>query len=794
MANVTITDSSVLPKSITIVESGKVVTVNSTPQPVTIAVDTLTTQISGTLDQLTNVNITSLADNQILAYDSASSKWVNEDNSGGSATVDSVNGQTGTVVLDTDDIAEDGSPTNKYFTDARAQTVIDSNSAGFITADSTSTLTNKSGAVSQFTNDAGYLTSETDSQTLSLSTPNLSISGGNTVDLTPLTSGFITASSTDSLTNKSGNISMFTNDSGYSTTTGTVTPTSTDTFTNKSGAISQWTNDSGYLTSETDSQTLSFSTPNLTISSGNSVDLTTLKTTALPFSSITSTPTTVSGYGITDAVSLSGSETLSNKSGDISQWTNDSAYLTTISGQSAANLNDVNYTTTPTEGQVLKWDNANGYWEPGTASGGGGIAAVVDDTSPQLGGGLDVLAQTISSSTNVVRINDGLQIMAGNSLRFENSAQSQNVTLSGTLTSAGYDLKLPLTAPAASQYLTVDAAGQLTFSNVPTVITNNNQLTNGAGYTTNTGTVTATSTDTFTNKSGASLNQWTNDAVVILTSAGAGIADVEADTTPQLGGALDLKGQIIGPDSTRNYQIIGNQASPSSSTYDSFSSNGSRVFGTVVVEEVSNPAVNQRVHSNPKLTLISLDADRNDNNARFRCNYTEAVLQTNSFDVDPGVNFGRGFVGEFLSAKISNAGASAATVGQHSAIIVSPQIDGLTSNVTVQDQRGVEVQPFIASGGTVDNMYGIHYSVNNSGTVTNQYSLYGAEAGATAYNAGGFQLPVVTVSNLSTLVAREGNTAYVSDNSAGAGSVAKCQVFYDGSNWKLTHDPSVTAA
>ena len=40
--------------------------------------------------------------------------------------------------------------------------------------------------------------------------------------------------------------------------------------------ISAFTNDVGYITSETDSQTLSFSNPNLTISNGNSVDLSTL--------------------------------------------------------------------------------------------------------------------------------------------------------------------------------------------------------------------------------------------------------------------------------------------------------------------------------------------------------------------------------------------------------------------------------------------------------------------------------------------------------------------------------------
>ena len=159
--------------------------------------------------------------------------------------------------------------TNLYYTDARVQTVIDSNSAGFITPSSSSALTNKTGNISQWTNDTGYLTSESDSQTLSFSSPSISITGGNSINISALTTGLITASSTDTLTNKSGNISMFTNDAGY-------------------------------ITSQTDSQTLSFSNPNLSISSGNSVDLSALTPSSLAFSAITSTPTTLSGYGITD--------------------------------------------------------------------------------------------------------------------------------------------------------------------------------------------------------------------------------------------------------------------------------------------------------------------------------------------------------------------------------------------------------------------------------------------------------------------------------------------------------------
>jgi hypothetical protein len=55
----------------------------------------------------------------------------------------------------TDTISE-GS-TNLYYTDARVQTVINTNTAGFITANSSSALTNKTGNISQWTNDFNIL-------------------------------------------------------------------------------------------------------------------------------------------------------------------------------------------------------------------------------------------------------------------------------------------------------------------------------------------------------------------------------------------------------------------------------------------------------------------------------------------------------------------------------------------------------------------------------------------------------------------------------------------------------------
>jgi hypothetical protein len=64
------------------------------------------------IGSLNNVNITSVADNQALIYDSATSEWKNE--ALPSAPVTSVNGATGVVVLDTDDIS-DATAVNKYY-------------------------------------------------------------------------------------------------------------------------------------------------------------------------------------------------------------------------------------------------------------------------------------------------------------------------------------------------------------------------------------------------------------------------------------------------------------------------------------------------------------------------------------------------------------------------------------------------------------------------------------------------------------------------------------------------------
>ena len=269
------------------------------------------------------------------------------------------------------------------------------------------------------------------------------------------------------------------------------------------------------------------------------------------------------------------------------------------------------------------------------------------------------------------------------------------------------------------------------------------------------------------------------------------------DTSPQLAAALDLKGQIIGPDSTRAYQIIGNQTAPSADNYDSFNS-PARVHGPVTISEVDGPT--NRVHSNPRLSFVKADAGAsgNQNFGRLRHNYVEGVYELDGFG-NTTSGFGKGHNGMFVSsmARNSHASGQASTLTQQTGITVSTQLDTANgADLTVTDCRVLNLEPNLnQSDCTVTTLYGLYYNSVNSGTISNQYSLYGEVADASAYNAGGFQLPVVTVSNLSTLAQRQGNTAMVTNNTAGTPAVAKCTVFLDADDgaWKLTHEPGTTA-
>ena len=92
---------------------------------------------------------------------------------------------------------------------------------------------------------------------------------------------------------------------GPITTTGTIAIDSTvatldgaQALSNKTGLVSQWTNDAGYITSETDNQTLTFANPDLTISNGNTVDITMYDQTLNTTDDVTFNSVTADMYGV----------------------------------------------------------------------------------------------------------------------------------------------------------------------------------------------------------------------------------------------------------------------------------------------------------------------------------------------------------------------------------------------------------------------------------------------------------------------------------------------------------------
>jgi hypothetical protein len=175
-------------------------------------------------------------------------------------------------------------------------------------------LTNKPTALSSFTNDAGFLTAQTDSQTLTLSGNTLAITGGNSVTLaTPISTiddlDDVTISSTSDgqflqYNNTSGDwenvtISLYADadvNAHLNTSTATANQVLTWTGTDYDW-ISSGAHFDGNYSSLVGAPTLPTLVSHLTNDSGFITSV-----PAQTFASLTSKPTTLAGYGITDAI------------------------------------------------------------------------------------------------------------------------------------------------------------------------------------------------------------------------------------------------------------------------------------------------------------------------------------------------------------------------------------------------------------------------------------------------------------------------------------------------------------
>jgi len=175
--------------------------------------------------------------------------------------------------------------------------------------------------------------------------------------------------------------------------------------------------------------------------------LTGITVSSVAFSNVTSKPTTIAGYGITDALTSVPAQTFASLTGK----------PTTIAGYGitdALALGTSSTTALAGDTALFSGAFADLTSKPSTLAGygitdGAGLADVISDTSPQLGGGLDVQTFQIVSTT-------------GNDIHLA-PASGQQVVIGGTATDGTANRHLQFSNPSTANQ-TQTAGGSVDFS------------------------------------------------------------------------------------------------------------------------------------------------------------------------------------------------------------------------------------------------------------------------------------------------------------------------------------------
>ena len=316
--------------------------------------------------------------------------------------------------------------------------------------------------VSTFTNDAGYLTSFTEQQVLSIRHDTLFLTGGSFVKLS---AGFDGAYNYNSLTNRP-NLSAVATSGSYSDLSGT--PTIPTVPTN----VSAFTNDAGYLTSFTEQQVLTIRHDTLFLTGGSFVKLPAGFDGSYNYNSLTDKPN-LSAVATSGSYSdLTGTPDIPTVPTSVSAFTNDAGYLTPATVQEAV--------TIPTN--VSAYTNDAGYLTVATAQDEVAVPTAVSEFSNDAGyiTAGQVPAQ-VSADWNATE--GAAQILNKPEIPTEaNNATltiQQNGATIGTFTgNASSDQFLNVTVPTATSQLS-NNAGYITADSLPT---NVSAFVNDAGY------------------------------------------------------------------------------------------------------------------------------------------------------------------------------------------------------------------------------------------------------------------------------------------------------------------------
>ena len=290
-----------------------------------------------------------------------------------------------------------------------------------------------------------------------------------------------------------------------------ATLTGTQTFTNKSGNISQWTNDAGYITSAGDINGVTAGTG---LSGGGTSGTVTVNVDYAGTDNIILEAQDLSGTQIEDGFKILFSDTSNDVSfGNVNDLPFGSSNL--VIGTTSTTAKAGNITTISTAQASAITANTAKVSDTGTP------AVLSNGSAPSLNTNISAgeMRTLIGAGTSSLVIGTtASRAMAGDTTTISTTQASNITTNNGKVSDTG-------TPAILSNGTTPSLNSGISAAEVRTLI--------GAGTSSTTGTTTASNTQTFTNKSGSNL-QWTNDAGYI-TSAG-DITAVTAGTNLNGGG------------------------------------------------------------------------------------------------------------------------------------------------------------------------------------------------------------------------------------------------------------------
>ena len=415
----------------------------------------------------------------------------------------------------------------------------------------------------------------------------------------------------------------------------------------------------------------------------------------------------------------------------------------------------------PTSGYVLSWNGSDYVWVANGTP--GAITDIVNDATPQLGGTLDANGNTIDMGTNVLTdVNLGQFITAHG---WGDHSGAGYLTSTGVISS---HTDVHNAAATDGQVLKWDNANSrwAPANDTDTVYSSFNSDFDTRLTAKDTGDLSEGSNLYFTNAradariGAASINalsdvdtsgaangkilkhNGTSWVVADDTDTDTGILNVVEDTTPQLGGNLDVQTNTI--KSSDNVQlgegvsatgITGTLATRVSGfgAYFGFTSDNSKRHYNNVWQSKQTLSTNVDTGNKKQGWLIDsvLELDGNTHGANDTADVSKLFgdYSYTSLKSSSGNTSANGVVGHSFSAEVTDAS---------------------TNTVNTSHIIGIKARAGnFKAGSTATNAYGLYVDTSKDGaaTITNRYSIYAPQSSDKAYFAGQVQIGAFTIPN-----------------------------------------------